>query len=220
MTPLEALSAGVPPVVLDTPVAREVYGDAAVFVARGDIAGTAAALRRLLTEPAQRGAHPGIGARRPRAVFVGHGRGPHARAPREDRPGDDASPSSSSPTTPATISPAASSRCIDAPPSIAARHHGRRQRLDRWRPRPRAAPLAGRPRPSPSSATAASPPATTPAFGRRAASCCSCSTATPWCRRAPSTRSWLVSRAHPDGGRGRPAPDRRRRAARSCRSAR
>jgi glycosyltransferase involved in cell wall biosynthesis len=51
MTPLEALTAGVPPVVLDTPVAREVYGDAAVFVARGDIAGTAAALRRLLTEP-------------------------------------------------------------------------------------------------------------------------------------------------------------------------
>jgi len=51
MTPLEALSAGVPPVVLDTPVAREVYGDAAVFVARGDIAGTAAALRRLLTQP-------------------------------------------------------------------------------------------------------------------------------------------------------------------------
>lgn len=52
MTPLEALSAGVPPVVLDTPVAREVYGEAAVFVARGDIAGTAAALRRLLTAPA------------------------------------------------------------------------------------------------------------------------------------------------------------------------
>lgn len=52
MTPLEALSAGVPPVVLDTPVAREVYGDGAVFVTRGDIAGTAAALRRLLTEPA------------------------------------------------------------------------------------------------------------------------------------------------------------------------
>jgi glycosyltransferase involved in cell wall biosynthesis len=51
MTPLEALSAGVPPVVLDTAVAREVYGDAAVFVAPGDIAGTAAALRRLLAEP-------------------------------------------------------------------------------------------------------------------------------------------------------------------------
>ena len=33
LTPLEALAAGVPPVVLDTPVAREVYGDAAVYVA-------------------------------------------------------------------------------------------------------------------------------------------------------------------------------------------
>ena len=51
MTPLEALSAGVPSVVLDTAVAREIYGDAAVFVAPGDVAGAAAALRRLLTEP-------------------------------------------------------------------------------------------------------------------------------------------------------------------------
>ena len=51
MTPLEALSAGVPSVVLDTAVAREVYGDAAVFVAPGDVAGAAAALRRLLMEP-------------------------------------------------------------------------------------------------------------------------------------------------------------------------
>ena len=33
LTPLEALAAGVPPVVLDTPVAREVYGDAARYVA-------------------------------------------------------------------------------------------------------------------------------------------------------------------------------------------
>jgi glycosyltransferase involved in cell wall biosynthesis len=32
LTPLEALSAGVPPVVLDTPVAREAYGDAAIRV--------------------------------------------------------------------------------------------------------------------------------------------------------------------------------------------
>jgi len=52
MTPLEALSAGVPPVVLDTAVAREVYGDAAAFVEAGDIAGTADVIRRLLTEPA------------------------------------------------------------------------------------------------------------------------------------------------------------------------
>ena len=50
LTPLEALSAGVPAVVLDTPVAREVYGDAAIFVARGDVDTTARELRRLLTD--------------------------------------------------------------------------------------------------------------------------------------------------------------------------
>jgi glycosyltransferase involved in cell wall biosynthesis len=48
LTPLEALAANVPIVVLDTPVAREVYGDAAVYVARGDIERTAATLRDLL----------------------------------------------------------------------------------------------------------------------------------------------------------------------------
>jgi glycosyltransferase involved in cell wall biosynthesis len=52
LTPLEALSAGVPPVVLDTAVAREVYADAALFVQPHDIAGAAAVLRRLLTDPA------------------------------------------------------------------------------------------------------------------------------------------------------------------------
>lgn len=51
LTPLEALSAGVPPVVLDTAVAREVYDDAAVYVQPGDIAGTAAELRRFLLDP-------------------------------------------------------------------------------------------------------------------------------------------------------------------------
>jgi glycosyltransferase involved in cell wall biosynthesis len=52
LTPLEALAAGVPPVVLNTAVAREVYGHAAVFVELGDITGTATVLRRLLTDPA------------------------------------------------------------------------------------------------------------------------------------------------------------------------
>jgi glycosyltransferase involved in cell wall biosynthesis len=52
LTPLEALAAGVPPVVLDTPVAREVYRDAAVFVAPGDLDGTADQLRRFLTDRA------------------------------------------------------------------------------------------------------------------------------------------------------------------------
>jgi glycosyltransferase involved in cell wall biosynthesis len=51
LTPLEAMAAGVPPVVLDTAVAREVYGDAAEYVGAGDVAGTAAALRRYLTSP-------------------------------------------------------------------------------------------------------------------------------------------------------------------------
>ncbi len=36
LTPLEALAAGVPPVVLDTPVAREVYGRAARFVSQDE----------------------------------------------------------------------------------------------------------------------------------------------------------------------------------------
>ena len=51
LTPLEALAAGVPPVVLDTRVAREVYGPAAVYAAPDDIMGTAAAIRSLLTQP-------------------------------------------------------------------------------------------------------------------------------------------------------------------------
>lgn len=51
LTPLEALAAGMPIVVLDTPVAREVYGAAAWYVARGDLDGTASVFRRLLTMP-------------------------------------------------------------------------------------------------------------------------------------------------------------------------
>ncbi|HEX5473018.1 MAG TPA: glycosyltransferase family 1 protein [Vicinamibacterales bacterium] len=48
-TPLEALSAGTPVVVLDTPVAREIYGDAACYVDPADDGqGLAAALKRLL----------------------------------------------------------------------------------------------------------------------------------------------------------------------------
>jgi glycosyltransferase involved in cell wall biosynthesis len=46
--PLEALGSGVPSVLLDTDVAREVCGAAALYVARGDIAGTTAALNSLL----------------------------------------------------------------------------------------------------------------------------------------------------------------------------
>lgn len=48
LTPLEAMSAGVPVVVADTPVARELYQDAAVFVPVADPKATAAAIATLL----------------------------------------------------------------------------------------------------------------------------------------------------------------------------
>jgi glycosyltransferase involved in cell wall biosynthesis len=48
LTPLEALANGVPPLVLDTAVAREVYGDAALYVPLDDLEATADAMRRLL----------------------------------------------------------------------------------------------------------------------------------------------------------------------------
>lgn len=48
LTPLEALSWGVPSVLLDTPVAHECCGAAALYVGKGDISATAAALEQLL----------------------------------------------------------------------------------------------------------------------------------------------------------------------------
>ena len=54
LTPLEALAAGVPSVVLETEVAREIYGPAAEFVERADPALIAAALERVLFEQATR----------------------------------------------------------------------------------------------------------------------------------------------------------------------
>lgn len=54
MTPLEALAAGVPSVLLDTPVARETCGDAALYVPVGHLADTTRALERLLFDEAAR----------------------------------------------------------------------------------------------------------------------------------------------------------------------
>ena len=48
LTPLEALAAGVPPVLADTPVARETCGDAAQYVPASDIPAIARALERAL----------------------------------------------------------------------------------------------------------------------------------------------------------------------------
>jgi glycosyltransferase involved in cell wall biosynthesis len=65
LTPLEALSAGVPIVVLDTPIAREVYGDAAWYVPHDtDVRGATQAIRTLMEDPASRerllGAAPAV----------------------------------------------------------------------------------------------------------------------------------------------------------------
>ena len=54
LTPLEAMSAGVPVVVADTTVARELYGDAALFVPVADATATAAAIRTLLADQSVR----------------------------------------------------------------------------------------------------------------------------------------------------------------------
>jgi alpha-1,3-rhamnosyl/mannosyltransferase len=56
LPPLEALASGIPPVLLDTPVAREVCGPAARYVPPGDVPGVAAALTDLLCNPDARAA--------------------------------------------------------------------------------------------------------------------------------------------------------------------
>jgi glycosyltransferase involved in cell wall biosynthesis len=65
--PLEALGSGVPSVLLDTDVAREVCGEAALYVAKGDIEATTEALNRLLFDEIVRqrmlGAAPAVLAR-------------------------------------------------------------------------------------------------------------------------------------------------------------
>jgi glycosyltransferase involved in cell wall biosynthesis len=54
MTPLEALASGVPPVLYDTPVARESCGEAALYVAAGNRPALLAALERVLFDEGTR----------------------------------------------------------------------------------------------------------------------------------------------------------------------
>jgi len=54
LTPLEALASGLPVLLLDTPVAREICGDAALYVARPDPALIEHALSMLLFDAAER----------------------------------------------------------------------------------------------------------------------------------------------------------------------
>jgi glycosyltransferase involved in cell wall biosynthesis len=56
MTPLEALTAGAPSVLYDTPIARETCGHAALFVKRGDGAALRDGIERLLYDDATRAA--------------------------------------------------------------------------------------------------------------------------------------------------------------------
>jgi glycosyltransferase involved in cell wall biosynthesis len=71
MTPLEALAAGVPPLLFDTAVARESCGDAALYVRSGDMSTIALGLERLLVDRPLRSqllaAAPGVLARYSRA---------------------------------------------------------------------------------------------------------------------------------------------------------
>ncbi|HEX7139994.1 MAG TPA: glycosyltransferase family 1 protein [Vicinamibacterales bacterium] len=55
LPPLEALAAGIPPVLIDTAVARESCRDAALYVPAGDIPATTRALETALTDEAVRG---------------------------------------------------------------------------------------------------------------------------------------------------------------------
>ena len=113
LTPLEALAHGVPPVVLDTPVARETYGPAARYVAP-------AAADRQIADAHRRPAERPPAARRACCAHAGaccrdttgtRGRR-HARGPRGGRrcPIGPASRSSSSPTTRARRS----TRCLES----------------------------------------------------------------------------------------------------------
>jgi glycosyltransferase involved in cell wall biosynthesis len=54
MTPIDALAAGIPIVVLDTPVAREIYGNAAIYVERPEPELIDAALDRALNDERER----------------------------------------------------------------------------------------------------------------------------------------------------------------------
>ena len=176
-TPLEALAHGAVPVVLDTPVAREIYGDAAVRVADGPDLVEAA--RRRARPPARRSRRR---ARRtwprrrrcwPATAGPTRRRAPGATSRRRRVPDARRWRSSSSATT---CAPSSSSAC-------AAWRRTRRRAPRRSRssttPRPtarsRPSPASGRRcRRSPPAATSASPAPTTWGSAPRAATSCCC----------------------------------------------
>ncbi len=113
LTPLEALVEGVPPVVLDTAVARETCGGAARYVAAN--AGRSADCRRDRRDADRRGltrGRPASGRRRAVTIRLGSRGGANPRGSRGGGPWPigTASRSSSSPSTPSRRSTAACSR--------------------------------------------------------------------------------------------------------------
>jgi glycosyltransferase involved in cell wall biosynthesis len=54
LTPLEAMAAGIPTIVLDTPIAREIYGAAAIFVSQPEPGLIADTIERLLSREDER----------------------------------------------------------------------------------------------------------------------------------------------------------------------
>ena len=86
LTPLEAMRHGLPTVVLDTPVAREVYGDGAWYVPAGDADAVAAALVTLLRDPVRRASQIAAGDRRRRPIPLA-GCGTRPRGTRSSPPG-------------------------------------------------------------------------------------------------------------------------------------
>ena len=145
LTPLEALAAGVPPVLLDTPVARESCGDAALYVpTANDLAGTTAALEPAFCSTRRRArAAPRGGAGGPGEDTIGRARRarrwPSSERPRPVRSKVTISPSSSSATTRAPTSSAASSRCTRRRPAVV-----RTRSSSSTTRRPTAAPAAAR----------------------------------------------------------------------------
>ena len=79
LTPLEAMRAGVPTIVADTEVAREVYGEAPLFVPIGDEQALADALLRLLTDDEARRSPRVTGLAAGGALLLGRDGAPGAR---------------------------------------------------------------------------------------------------------------------------------------------
>ena len=149
LTPLEALAAGVPVVVLDTPVAREVYGDAARYVPRRRRRRRDRALLARLARRAAAAARDARSARRrcSRAIRGTTPRRPDARGASNERCGAATMTRDLSIVIVSFNARDDLERCLESlpthPPPIAARDRRRRQRVDR-RQRRRGAARAGR----------------------------------------------------------------------------